>query len=345
MEHTTGRILKIIITTAIIAACIYVLSLFGDLVRLLLISALLAYIMDPMACYLESRGLSRGAATLVIFLLILAVASVGVAYLVPSIAMEMQSVELDVTAEKASDMLVQAEKTLEDRLYFLGVEDLSLQEKVQELVTSAGDQLYSYFLKAGALLTNLLIIPFIMFFLLKDMREIKKKLISFVPNRYFEFSLSLLHRSDEQLGGYLRGTFIESLVIGILSMGALLSLDIKYAVLLALLAGLANMVPFIGPLVGAVPALLVAFLGTGDYLSVVYVALAYLIIQLIDNVVLKPLVVGRMVSLHPITVLLVVIVGGRLFGILGMFLSVPVAGIIKVIAEEAVRNFRKYRFV
>jgi putative permease len=165
-----------------------------------------------------------------------------------------------------------------------------------------------------------------------------------VPNRYFEFALTLLHKTDQQLGGYLRGTFLDSLIIGVLSVIALLILKVKYAVLLGLFAGLANMVPFIGPIFGAIPAILVVMLDGGGMGRALSVVLAFLVVQFFDNSVVKPVVVARMVSLHPIVVLLAVIVGGKFFGVLGMFLSVPFTSIIKVIIEETVRNFRKYRF-
>jgi putative permease len=343
MDGTGTRILKFVIFIAVVAAALYMISLVGDIFKLLVIAAILAYIIAPLARYLEFRGMGRTTATAVIFAAFLAVVGLSFSWIVPHVVSEVKNVRLEVTAERATAMIKTFEGDLERHLAFLGVKDLNLLERLQDLVAMTGNQLYAYFLNAVSLLSSLLIIPFVMFFLLKDWRDIKKYAISLVPNRYFEFVLTLLHKTDRQLGGYLRGTFLDSLIIGILSIIALLALKVKYAILLGIFAGLSNMVPFIGPIFGTIPPVLVVMLDGGGINRALWVVLAFLAVQFIDTSVVKPVVVARMVSLHPIVVLLAVIIGGKFFGVLGMFLSVPFTSIIKVVTEETVRNFRKYQ--
>jgi putative permease len=342
VNGTGIRVLKIAVFLALVAAIISVFSFVCDIVKLVVIAAILAYILDPLTRYLESKGMGRTTATAVVFTVFLVLGVLSFSWVVPQVVREVKNVRLEVTAERATEMIQDVENVLEQRFAFLGFKNLNLLGKLQELVARTGNEVYSFFLNAVSLLSSLLIIPFVMFFLLKDWRDMKKYAISLVPNRYFEFSLTLLHKTDQQLGGYLRGTFLDSLIIGILSIIALLILKVKYAVLLGIFAGLANMVPFIGPIFGAIPAILVALISSG-MTGALYVVAAFLVVQLIDNAAIKPVVVARMVSLHPIVVLLAVIVGGKFFGVLGMFLSVPFTGILKVIIEETVRNFRKYQ--
>jgi putative permease len=189
------------------------------------------------------------------------------------------------------------------------------------------------------------IIPFVVFFLLKDGRNMKKQFISYVPNRYFEMTLNVLHKIDMQLGGYLRGQFIEAFVIGLLAVIALGILQVKYFTIIGMVAGLANMVPYVGPVAGAVPAIIVTLANDGDPMKLVYIVIAFAIVQLIDNILVQPLVLSKSVNLHPLVIVFAVLIGGQFFGLLGMLLAVPTAGIIKVTFMELYNAIRKYHLI
>jgi len=155
----------------------------------------------------------------------------------------------------------------------------------------------------------------------------------------------ILHKTDQQLGGYLRGQFFDALIIGVLSIIALWILDVKYFMLIGIFAGLANMIPYVGPLVGGTAAVLVVLMDGGGGLEVLLVFAAFAAIQLTDNVLVQPLVVAKSVDLHPLIVIFAVIIGGQFFGILGMLLAVPVTGIIKVLISELYLGVRKYNLI
>jgi predicted PurR-regulated permease PerM len=183
-----------------------------------------------------------------------------------------------------------------------------------------------------------------MFFILKDGRIFKKYFISLVPNRYFEFTLDLMYKMEIQLGNYLRGQFIDAVVFGVLATATLWALNVPYFVVIGCFAGLANLIPFVGPLVGALAALIAVVLEQGDITRGAYVILAFAILKLVDDFVIQPLAIGRHVDLHPMVVAIAIIVGGHLFGILGMLLVVPCLGFLKVVLEESIDTYRRYRF-
>ena len=122
------------------------------------------------------------------------------------------------------------------------------------------------------------------------------------------------------------------------------TLDVRYFLLIGIFAGLANLVPYVGPIAGVVPAVIVSVLETGDVTKALMVIAGYVGLKLLDDVLVQPLVVSRGVNLHPLFVLLSILVGGNLFGILGMLLAVPCAGFVRVVLQESVATFRKYRF-
>jgi predicted PurR-regulated permease PerM len=186
-------------------------------------------------------------------------------------------------------------------------------------------------------------IPFIIFFLIKDGREMKKRVISLVPNRYFEFSLHLLHRMDLSLGNFLRGQFLDGLIFGVLATAALWLLHVDYFLFIGCFAGFANLIPYVGPIAGAVLAVMVVMVTSGNLTRVLYVLVAFTCIKLVDDSLIQPLTVAKSVKMHPLLVLLVIIIGGHFFGILGMLLAVPFTGFAKVGYEEGAKLLRKYR--
>jgi putative permease len=330
----------------LIAIVVAIVLLFaGKAAQVVIISLLLAYILDPVATFLEARGLSRGMATLAIILLLGALIATGAALLVPVIAEQLKGLQSGATNTAATSAVQKIELLVKERLSFLGLESLDLGAKLGEFKQSIGGRVFDFLITDSLeLVVSAVTIPFMMFFFIKDGRDLKKRVVSMVPNRYFEFTLDLLYKMDVQLGNYLRGQFVDALTFGLLSIIALWILGVNYFVFLGVFAGLANLIPYVGPIAGMVPAAVVAVLGSGDLGSGVSVVIAFVILKMVDDFVVQPLVVASSVEMHPVLVLIAIMVGGGLYGILGMLLAVPVAGFFKVVLKEGVATYRKYRF-
>lgn len=343
MADNTARLFKAAMLLVVAAGAFWLLSRIGNLVKLVVIAALLAYMLDPIVGRLEANSISRTLSTSLVFVAIFGVITLFIFLLLPHITEEIRAIRAGITAGKAASMIHDFEALLVEKLGFLGVEDPDIVGKLQSYSRHAANEIYGFFINAAAVIGNLIIVPFIMFFFLKDGRGFIKGFSSLVPNRYFEMTLSLIHKTNKQLGGYIRGQFLDSAIIGGMAILVLWALDVKYFFLLGVVLGISNLVPFIGPIVGSIPAIAMALIETGSLTKALYVTLAMAIVQVIDNGMVKPVVVARMVSLHPVVVILAVIIGGKLFGVIGMILSVPVTGIVKLVAEEAASNIRKYR--
>ncbi|MBI5639456.1 MAG: AI-2E family transporter [Nitrospirae bacterium] len=132
------------------------------------------------------------------------------------------------------------------------------------------------------------------------------------------------------------------MIFSVLSILVLWLLGVKYFFLIGIFAGLANLIPFLGPVAGAAAAIIASFLDTGSFAMTMSIVIAFISMKLIDDVAVQPIVVAKSVDMHPLVVLLAVIVGGKFFGILGMLLSVPVTGFIKVVLQQSIMNFRRY---
>ncbi len=194
-------------------------------------------------------------------------------------------------------------------------------------------------------LTFVVIVPFVAFFFLKEGRQISRKVIELVPNAYFEMCLNLLHQINGQIGGYIRGQLLATSVVASLAVTGLSIVGLQYAFPVGLLAGFANMIPFLGPLIGIISASIVALAtgGTAAMGLVGKVIVIFLAIQLIDNILIQPTVVAKSVEMHPLMVLFVVMVGSQLMGIVGMLIAVPLTGIFKVTLQTIYAGIRGYR--
>lgn len=192
-------------------------------------------------------------------------------------------------------------------------------------------------------LALLVIVPFAVFFFLKEGRRLTHELIELVPNAYFELCLNLIYQINGQIGGYLRGQMLETGIVALLSVIALTIIGLPNAIPIGLMAGMANMIPYLGPLIGGIMASVVALSTGGGGTMVLYVIVAFAIIQMLDNLVVQPVIVAKSVDLHPMLVMLVVSIGSQLLGIMGMLIAVPLTGILKVSTQTIYRGIKGYR--
>ncbi len=223
--------------------------------------------------------------------------------------------------------------------------------RLAELIREHGERLMRTMLGGTTLfiegvisgLTFVVIVPFVAFFFLKEGRRLTRCLMALVPNAYFELCLNLIYQANKQIGNYIRGQLLAVLVVSVLAISGLSILGVYYALPLGMLAGLANVIPFLGPLIGIVCSSIVALATGGGLAMVAKVIVMFLVIQLIDNVLIQPTMVAKSVELHPLVVLFVVMVGSQLMGIVGMLIAVPLTGIAKVSGQTIYQGVKQYQ--
>ena len=145
------------------------------------------------------------------------------------------------------------------------------------------------------------------------------------------------------MGSYIRGRLLDALIVGILSIITLYLLNIRYAFLIGALAGCANIIPHFGPIVGAIPAIVMALMETGSFVSVLVITISFVAIQLLDYLLISHIVILKNIHMHPIIVFIVIFIGGYFMGAIGMFVAVLFAGILKVTISELTWSFKHYR--
>jgi len=201
-----------------------------------------------------------------------------------------------------------------------------------------------------------IVMPFVFLFILLDEGEIKKFFINLLPNRYFEMSFAIFDNVDKALGRYIRGTLIQSSLVGSVIILGLILVGFKpgSAVIIGLIAGISNVIPYLGPLIGygagilygmIVPSLhpVIPFI-PGDATIIAPVIVVF-IAQFLDNTVFQPVVLGKSVNLHPLIIILGVMGGGIAFGFWGMFLAIPTIVVFRVIVSTVYRQLKDYQLI
>lgn len=324
-----------------------------DIITVLIISVVLTYAFRPLVDVAEREGISRTASILGIFAIVIGLIVLALTSLVPMLIGEIGTLverlnEIDLAKVQGSivDWVQQRIPWASPFLDFNDGQTDQIMQRIRDFSATFLQQSISVVSGAFSALSLAIVVPFIVFFLLKDGSAFTRGWVKRVPNRFFEMSMSLAHRMDRQLGSYILSVLIESLIIGALAWFAFALVGVRFALILGILSGLLNMIPFFGPLIAWVPTTIVFALtyqpiGVGLF----WMAVVLIGVQMVDNIALKPILISRSQSVHPITVLLVVLIGGRVAGPIGMFIAVPFFSIIKVIVVDFYEHLKNYRII
>ncbi|GAA0442727.1 AI-2E family transporter [Lentibacillus halophilus] len=184
------------------------------------------------------------------------------------------------------------------------------------------------FTKIVDMIIIITVIPVLVFYFLKDFRVIKTYVKKWIPHKYHERASALCHAINEGLGNYIRGQLVVCLFVSLAALIVFRTLDIPYGLLLAIIMGVTNIIPYFGPILGAVPAIAITATTSGKL--VLMVVISIFIIQVIDGNLLSPYIVGKSVKIHPIAIIFALLLGGQLVGIAGMILAVPILAVLNV---------------
>ncbi len=306
----------------------------------LVLALVLVYLLNPAIGMLERRGLKRLWATLLTYLVFLTVVGVTLAYLIPVV-----SHQVTAFAKSIPDLLQRAENSLADFARRLG-----LHVKASDLVATfqrqggVGKFIGRISSLTGQVLHVALVLvlgPILAFYLLVDLPKLRRSAQAAIPARRRGEAQEVATKLAVAVGGYFRGQLLVALFVGIASMFGLWVVGLPYWAPIGLIAGLFNLIPLIGPFIGAIPALFVAFTTPVQESGLLHprpgwplavaASVVLLVVQQIDNHVISPRVVTRTVRLHPLTVMLSLLAAGAVLGLWGMLLVIPVVAAAKIL--------------
>jgi predicted PurR-regulated permease PerM len=332
---------KVLFFLGLIILGFWVASLFPDLVLTLIISILTAFVLKPLVYFFEYRfNLRRGLAIGIVFLLVGGITVFALIETIPILITRIRLMYEQLKQFPIEQKLTVAAQQVLIQIPF--IESSTIGTKIhtlmQNILLSASEAAGT----AASYLVNLAIIPFIAYFILAEGDEAIKKFIERIPNKYFEMSLNIMYKVSTELVSYLRGLLLECSIVGGLSIIGFMIIGVPYAILIGVFTGIANLVPYLGPILGASVAIILSLTEAGDFHMFIPIAILSIVIRIIDDLVLQPLCFGKSLDMHPVAVVLILIIGHQLMGVSGMVISIPIATILRVSAKETYWGLKHY---
>lgn len=323
---TTGTLLKVVL----IALALAFLWFVRDILAILFVALLLAAIIDPFADWLAKRKLPRGLAVVLVYIILGGILLAVSLVLVPIVAEQLSQLATNLPTTPLLNSLGR----FRDVVVQYGLEE-NLRSGLASIQTSIADTATSLFSTlrgiVGAVAT-LFIILVLTFYMVVEDEAARRSFRHIAPEQYQPYLTSLLLKMQKKVGAWLRGQLLLGLVIGVAVYVGLSLLGVRYALLLAVVAGTFELIPYIGPVISVIPAALIA-LGDSPFKALCVLVL-FLVLQQTENHFLVPKIMQKATGLNPVVSIVALLVGVQVAGIAGAFLSIPVATMVSVLLDD-----------
>ncbi|PLT28626.1 AI-2E family transporter [Peribacillus deserti] len=323
--------------------------LFQTLFFPFLISGVIYYLLRPIVHFLQKRKVPKGLSILIIYLLFIGLGTVLMLWVGPELQKQFKSFIDNFPG--LLDTLKQKVVGLRDTKWFsrfqendyvtLDTVTSKLNAYINTNVSNLGNKITGILGIITNVATIVVTVPFIVFYLLKDGDSAPNGVLRFLPRLQAKEGKKILKDMDSALSSYIQGQAIVSFIVGVMMYIGYLIIGIDYSLILAIIAMLTNVIPFVGPFIAIIPALIIGFIASPFMaLKVVIVAV---VVQQIDGNLSSPYIMGRKLDIHPLTIILLLLVAGSMAGLLGMILAVPFYAVLKVIVSHTYRLYRLHK--
>lgn len=344
---TLDRVVRFIIGLAAVAVGLLIVYNYSNLVVFLVLAMILSYILDPFANRLQSMGLNRTFGITIILATVILVLVFISTSVIPIIANQMAELTAQLSIENIRQIAVRVENQLINKFEFLPegflVENITIifneLFNVNQISTIVSDALSIF----TNIFSAVLVVPFAAFFFLKDGSKIRRDLLRLVPNKYFETTLTVLDKIEKRLGFYFRSVLFQSFLVALSSWTTLSIVGLDNSMSVGIAVGLANTIPYFGPILGYFLSIIVSIIETGNFSMVAACILAIFIVQMLDNIVFQPMLFSRSADMHPVAILFIILIGAETAGILGMLIAIPLATVIKITITQLSWSFNNYQ--
>lgn len=316
-------------------------TFFSTLFAPVLIAGFLYYILNPIVGLLMKTKMKRIWAVAIVLLLLVAALVWILLSVIPSLVQQISSL-----ASNTPNFIRQVETWLAEVAQWSVFKDVDINKYFEQLDISYGT-IIQQFLSGlsnslgsivGTIASATIVIitaPFILFYILKDGEKLVPNIKRFFPEKRREQIVELLGQLNKTLANYISGQAIECLFVGTFTFLGYFALGVDYAFLFGVIAGLTNLIPYLGPYLGLAPAFLVTVFN--DPFKALLCCVVVLIVQQLDGNIIYPNVIGKSLKIHPLTIIIVLLVAGNIAGLLGIFLGVPFYAICKTIISYVVK--------
>ncbi|MBO6525063.1 MAG: AI-2E family transporter [Balneolaceae bacterium] len=344
---TLERVVRFAIGATALGVVGLILYNYSILVAYLVLAMILSYILDPVVNRLQRMGLNRTLGiTLTLSAVILFVVYIST-NVIPIFVAEMVELANSLSIENIQRIASNIEARLTSQYEF--IPDNFLEDKVSAVIIELFDfgRLSTVLSDVVGVFTNIfsavLVVPFAAFFFLKDGTKIRRDILTLIPNKYFETSLTLIDKIEKRLGLYFRSVLLQSILVAFTSWSTLSIAGLDNSLSVGISVGIANTIPYFGPIIGYLLSIIISIIETGDFSLVLVCMLAIFAVQMLDNLVFQPFLFSRSADMHPVAILFIILVGAETAGILGMLIAIPIATVIKITINQVSWSFNNYQ--
>jgi len=312
----------------------------------ILITGFLFFLLNPVVDFLERRKIPRILSILIIYIVFAGLTVLAIGNLIPAISKQITSLanELPVYADKTMDFFDKLSKSTEFKRFINEQSNLieTVQKKLLAFANTLPNKITGGLMNVIGVVTNIAIIlvtvPFLLFYMFKDGHKFPNAAAKFIPSEYREEGLSILKETGQTLSAYIQGQVTVALAVGTLSFIGYLIIGLPYALTMALIVAFTNIIPYVGPIIGGAPAVLIALFDSPT--KALLVVIVILVAQQIEGNFLSPMILGKSLDTHPATIIIILLAAGNLGGVLGMVLAVPTYAVLKTIVLNIVKFLR-----
>lgn len=321
-------------------------SLFNVIIVPLMLAGFLYYLLRPLVQWMHQKWGNRSLAILMIYLVFLIVIIGFIIGVWPSIRVQLHEFILNIP-DLVTKLTVQLQE-LEDSGLLSSIlpEGNELMSRVTHIINQGMNLLGAYLSSLFTFFSNFILVlfitPILLYFMLKEGGKFGEKIVAFLPRRFREDGQELIEEIDNSLGGFIVGRVITNIALGVLMYIGFIFIDLPYALLLTVIAVIANFIPFIGAIISAVPILIIGFIQSPS--TAIWALVIILGAQQIQDNILAPYIFKKSINIHPITSIVVVLVGQDIGGLIGVILSIPVYTTIKIIVLKLYALFVKEKW-
>ena len=309
-------------------------TILSDTFFTIIFSAILAYLFNPIINFLESKNINRMIGVILLYLGILCFLLIFALLVIPRSSSEIKGLmnNMPEYIEKISKVMDEIYNKYYSTIgelppLFQGVQQVVMENIVgfEHMIMDGLKSFIGGILKTFSKFVSLVLTPILTFYFLVDKNYFKEKFMNLIPKKNREEYRKLFLEIDRSMSLFVRGRIIMAAYVGVVTAIILSILRIDFALLIGFITGIADIIPYIGPFLGFLPAAFFAYLDSP--IKAIWVSILFVLIQWVENNILAPKILGDSTGLHPLIVLISIIIGGGIFGVLGMILAVPVVAI------------------
>ncbi|MDU4951990.1 MULTISPECIES: AI-2E family transporter [Clostridium] len=328
--------IKFALKAFLIAALIFIIyrlmniRIIKDVVSMIFISFLLSYVLKPIQEFLYKKGINKKASAIILILSIIGIIAGFVIYFVPIVLKEGE--HFYESLEDIKNSMSYMYSTIMEKNKFFMYLNGELEYRVRSFTNSLLLKVLDGVVSFGENVLSFAVVPVLSYYFLGEGEFFYNKFMLLIPRTKRTATRNIFNDIDKILSRYVASQFLLSILIGGLTFIVLISLKVDFPIILSVINGIANIIPYFGPIIGAVPPILMALLISPS--KALWVTVLLLIIQQIEGNILSPKIIGDSISMHPIIVIILLILGGKIGGFTGMVLAVPLGVVIKIIYED-----------